>query len=65
MPHSLSLAWRLGQAVAAARSAKQDTAAAVAKAGGGRVLFTGGPGLLAWSKVKGWVAPALALQHKS
>lgn len=41
VPHSLSLAWRLGQAVARAQHYKQDAAAAVAAAGGGRVLFKG------------------------
>lgn len=41
VPHSLSRAWHLGRAVASAQTAKQDAAAAVAAAGGGRVLFTG------------------------
>lgn len=43
VPHSLSLAWRLAQAVAAARHAKQDAAAAIAAAGGGCVLLEGAP----------------------
>jgi DUF917 family protein len=41
VPHSLSLAWRLGAAAAAALHEKRDAAAAIAAAGGGRVLFRG------------------------
>lgn len=47
VPHSLSLALRLGSAVAAAQHAKQDAPAAIAAAGGGRVLFTGGAAAVA------------------
>jgi DUF917 family protein len=41
VPHSLSLAWRLGSAAARAQHAKRDAPAAIADAGGGRVLFLG------------------------
>ncbi|KAL4447891.1 hypothetical protein ABPG75_005110 [Micractinium tetrahymenae] len=41
VPHSLSLAWLLGQAAAAAHSAKRNAPAAIVAAGGGSVLFTG------------------------
>lgn len=41
VPHTLSLAWRLGKAAAEARRSKADAAAAIAAAGGGCVLFTG------------------------
>ena len=41
VPHSLSLAWRLGRAVTAAQHAKRDPVAAVAEEAGGRVLFVG------------------------
>ena len=42
VPRSLSLAWRLGSAVAQAQHAKHDAAEAIAAAGGGQVLFRGG-----------------------
>jgi DUF917 family protein len=41
IPHSLSHAWRLGKAVVQAQHAKHDPAAAVADAGGGKLLFAG------------------------
>lgn len=41
MPHTLSLAWRLGRAVAAAQHAKLDPVAALVAEAGGRLLFTG------------------------
>ena len=41
VPHSLSLAFRLGQAVAAAQHAKQDAVRAAADVGGGAVIFSG------------------------
>ena len=49
VPHSLSLAWRLGKAVAAAQHAKQDAPEAIAATAGGRVLFTGTYCLLYWT----------------
>lgn len=41
VPNTVSLAWRLGRAVLAARSAKADAVHAAAVEGGGRLLFTG------------------------
>ncbi len=41
IPHSLSLAWRLGRGIVAARRDKHDAAGAVAAAGGGCVVFRG------------------------
>jgi DUF917 family protein len=41
IPHSLSLAWRLGSAVRAARKGKADAIAAVVQEGGGQLLFKG------------------------
>jgi hypothetical protein len=41
VPHTLSLAWRLGRAVARAQHAKRDAAEAAAAEGGGRVVFRG------------------------
>lgn len=41
VPHSLSLAFRLGQAVAAAQHAKRDAVQAAADVGGGAVIFSG------------------------
>ena len=41
VPHTLSLAWRLGHAVATAQHAKQDPADAIAAKSGGQVLFKG------------------------
>lgn len=41
IPHSLSLALRLGRAVLAARIGKADPVAAAAHTGGGRLLFQG------------------------
>ena len=43
VPHTLSMAWRLGVAVCKAQHAKHDAADAVASLGGGRVLFRGDP----------------------
>ena len=43
VPHSLSLAWRLGRAVLDARQGKGDAVHAVAKAGGGCVVHSGEP----------------------
>lgn len=41
VPHTLSLAWRLGRAILAAHHAKADPVAAVAAEGHGAVLFSG------------------------
>ena len=41
IPGTLSLAWRLGQAVLHARQTKTDAVAAVVKAGQGILLFSG------------------------
>ena len=41
VPHSLSLSWRLGRAVIAARRAKSDAVKAAAEAAGGTLLFAG------------------------
>ena len=41
IPGTLSLAWKLGQAVLHAQQAKTDTVAAVVKAGQGMLLFSG------------------------
>lgn len=43
VPNTLSLAWRLGRAVLAARAAKADAVAAAAAIGGGRLFFIGDP----------------------
>ena len=43
IPGSLTLAWRLGQAVLQAQRAKTDAVAAVVQAGHGILLFTGTP----------------------
>lgn len=43
IPGSLTLAWRLGQAVLQAQQAKTDAVAAVVQAGHGILLFTGTP----------------------
>lgn len=41
IPGSLTLAWRLGEAVLHAREAKLNAVAAVARAGQGTLLFSG------------------------
>lgn len=41
VPHTVSLAWRLGCAVLDARSAKSDAVHAAALESSGRLLFTG------------------------
>ena len=41
VPRTLSLAWRLGRSVLAARQAKKDPVAAAAQEDQGRVLFAG------------------------
>ncbi|KAK9800870.1 hypothetical protein WJX73_003020 [Symbiochloris irregularis] len=50
--HSMSLAWRLGRAVLAARHAKSDPVAAAAGEGGGRLLFAGKISSVAWILVE-------------
>ena len=45
--HSVSLAWRLGRAILAARHAKSDPVAAAAAEGHGKVVFSG----IQWSAV--------------
>ncbi len=46
IPGTLSLAWRLGQAVLHARQTKADAVAAVMQAGQGIMLFSGAPLIL-------------------
>jgi DUF917 family protein len=41
VPHTLSLAWRLGHAVAVAQHKKLDPGSEIAAETGGRVLFRG------------------------
>lgn len=59
---SLSLAWRLGQAVAAARHAKRCVAEAVASEGGGRVLFRGKTADVQRQTTEGFARGSVALE---
>lgn len=52
IPYSLSLAWRLGHAVAVAQHAKQDPANALVAEAGGRILFTGERGRSVFTHVR-------------
>ena len=67
IPGSLTLAWRLGQAVLQAQRAKTDAVAAVVQAGHGVLLFTGAgfPDSSRTSGLSVWQSHISHLLHQS